>query len=889
MRFGPVEAVLRAVSAAQAQFSPSRSAARAGPLRAGSVLMYSSFFSNVTSPSPEERRNPHPWQSRLGSDHVPRDRLVRIPTGFGKTAGVVVPWLYHRIQRQDLAWPNRLVFVLPMRVLVEQTLGEIRGWIVRMGADVDVHPLMGGLVEKEYAAEPHRPAILVGTQDMVLSRALMRGYAAGRGRWPIDFGLLHRDALWVLDEIQLMDTGLATSTQLNAFRAGAPATRPAFTWWMSATLQASWLSTVDFRDRVEPLHAEWVHIPDDERRAGLWEVEKAVQRDPVAEPKHIAAMVAAEHRPRTLTLVIANRVERAMEIHKLLSKSAPGVDLRLVHSRFRPYDRKKWAAEFLSRGASIPPEGRIVVATQVVEAGVDVSAALLVTDVAPWPSLVQRFGRAARYPGESARVVVVGGVPDDDKGAAPYAREELQGALEALADLTDVSPRSLEAFESTRDPPALARMYPYEPRHVLRRPDLDELFDTSADLTGTDIDVSRFIRSGEERDVTAFWRAVPADAPAHLGRAQQALPQRDELCAVPLARARDWLKKRRAWRWSYLETRWERIDDGTLARLAPGAIVLVAADEGGYDTARGFDKDSKKAVAPVPPSRTDEARLDEASAGAADDDLSAAAWKTIATHGREVADEVDASCVALGIPAAVRRLLRLAGRWHDLGKAHQAFQHAIRPEHRSAALDSPGRTDLAKAPDLAWKPPRERRPTGFRHELASGLALCEVLRRSQPGHRGLLGDFADLFAVDDANDLAGHPLASELAALTSEELDLVLWLVLTHHGKVRCALVPAHGDAEGRVNGVGDGDTLPPTSLAAESGTLFELPELDLRLELAAMGLGPRFGRSWPDRVAGLIERHGPFELAWYEAVFRAADVRASRLDTVDPLLSETP
>ncbi len=61
--------------------------------------------------------------------------------------------------------------------------------------------------------------MLIGTQDMLLSRALNRGYALGRARWPLPYGLLNNDCLWVFDEVQLMGSGLATTAQLAAFRA----------------------------------------------------------------------------------------------------------------------------------------------------------------------------------------------------------------------------------------------------------------------------------------------------------------------------------------------------------------------------------------------------------------------------------------------------------------------------------------------------------------------------------------------------------------------------------------------------------------------------------------------------------------------------------------------
>ncbi|MFX8945908.1 hypothetical protein ABTN08_19825, partial [Acinetobacter baumannii] len=83
---------------------------------------------------------------------------------------------------------------------------------------------------------------------------------------------------------------------------------------------------------------------------------------------------------------------------------------------------------------------RIIIATQVVEAGVDISAAVLLTELAPWPSLVQRFGRCARW-GGTAEVIVTDSQSKDDKAAAPYAKDELDAARDALACLSDASPK----------------------------------------------------------------------------------------------------------------------------------------------------------------------------------------------------------------------------------------------------------------------------------------------------------------------------------------------------------------------------------------------------------------------------------------------------------------
>ena len=108
---------------------------------------------------------------------------------------------------------------------------------------------MGGEDAAGWDLHPERDAILVGTQDMPLSRALNRGYGMNRYRWPMHFGLLNNDCLWVMDEVQLMGSGLWTSAQLDWMRNDRfPSMKPCTTWWMSATIRPGFLDTLDRRN-----------------------------------------------------------------------------------------------------------------------------------------------------------------------------------------------------------------------------------------------------------------------------------------------------------------------------------------------------------------------------------------------------------------------------------------------------------------------------------------------------------------------------------------------------------------------------------------------------------------------------------------------------------------
>jgi CRISPR-associated endonuclease/helicase Cas3 len=815
-----------------------------------------------------------------------------------------------------------------MRVLVEQTEGVVRDWLGCCGllwdgnggshrGKVGVHVLMGGSDAAEWHLFPEESAVIIGTQDMLLSRALNRGYACPRARWPMEFAQLHQDCLWVLDEVQLMDSGLATSVQLQAFRDTEPSPRKCFSWWMSATLQPSWLDTVDAHS-VDGAPLETVTIPDRERGQGLWEVRKALSLlklapPPRAHPEEVDSDFRARvqrHADETLrawvdavrraheeneqgpfgrvTLVVVNTVARAVDLHAALRDewSNRRIEVELVHSRFRPYERVSWVRRFLSRAACTPGADRVIVATQVVEAGVDLSAGALVTELAPWVALVQRFGRVARYldaqgrpvPG---RIIVVDEqlADSDERRALPYTLIELAGAQDAVDQLVassaDAGVSAIELLERTLSGQQRAALFPYDPQFVLRRRDFADFFDTSQDLTGAEVDVSRFIRTGPERDVLVFWRGIdPQSVPDSKMR-----PRRAEVCRVPIGDLRAWLGRRTSgvFVWDYLAGAWRRATEDD---AVPGRVFLASAVFGGYDPERGWDPDWPRAVPEVPEQEATEGRRLAVAEDEADESMDSealsqteAAWQTIAGHGFRAAQET--ASVAAALTSRFLPLLHLAARWHDYGKCHPVFQRSIRG--RNGAPPPTGRQDLAKAPKTAWA--RHER-AGFRHELASALALLDLLACTSPGHDALAMPWRATGEPAAWDVGEARQLVDEIARLSVEEFDLLLWLVATHHGKVRVSLTADPRDGLGasvRVRGIEDGDELPEIEMCDAAGGRHRLPRLACRLDVAGIGLSDRFGASWSERIEGLIRRHGPFELALLETLLRVADIRASR------------
>lgn len=764
--------------------------------------------------------------------------LIDVPTGLGKTAAVVLAWLWKR-RKNDPMTPRRLVYCLPMRVLVEQTRDCVELWLKRLGLaeQIGIQVLMGGESNDDWDLCPEREAILVGTQDMLLSRALNRGYGMSRYRWPMHFGLLHNDAMWVFDEVQLMGSGLATAAQLAAFREmlghGVGGLPPVRSLWMSATLAPAWLRTVDFDP--DRLGAPLSLSTQDKANSGVFRARKPLKgaESAIGDSKALAQEVIRSHQSGSRTLVVVNTVQRARELYQNIGRRRPTVRPVLIHSRFRPKERQEKVRQLLEEPSA---DGAIVVSTQVVEAGVDVSARTLFTELAPWASLVQRFGRCNRRgefkSGNPAQVVWID-LPADEKQqvklARPYDVADLVAARELLARCDEgVGPAALQGVQARLE---------FAHTHVIRRKDLVELFDTTPDLAGNDIDIDRYVRDSDSSDVQVFWRELGRNPPPD----SAPLPSRDELCPAPIGEFKEFLEALKkaglkAYRRNFLERKWEEVE---AAVIYPGQTYMLDCDAGGYSAELGWTGELlKKGEPPVEVVQQGPAdtRLGADDGSDADPYSQINKWQTLADHSDAICKELEQILDALRIQGPERIALLTAARWHDLGKAHWVFRHAL-----PGGIPDPF-LPWAKAPGK-WKRYARRH---FRHELASALAVLQ--------ERG--------------------------GRIPEEQRSLIAYLVAAHHGKVRLSIRSMPGedkplDPEIRfARGVWDGDELPQAHL----GGGVVAPAFTLSLEPMELGLSANGEPSWAERTLALRDDRnlGPFRLAYFEALVRAADMRVS-------------
>ena len=397
----------------------------------------------------------------------------------------------------------------------------------------------------------------------------------------------------------------------------------------------------------------------------------------------------------------------------------------------------------------------------------------------------------------------------------PYYRPADRARVVARLAIADQIVVATEAAAAgVRAAVRLTATTPRRPARRLSRVDLADVrtwFDTRADESTVDDYV--LDDGGEAHVAFAHWTPVDASGrpPSPLTGAR--VPDATARCRAPLAEVRALAARTPVWRFDPAAEGFTAIGDGAPPR--PGEVLLAAAGAGGYDPATGVDA---AATAPVP----DCPSLDPVPAV---DPVDGTGWLALDRHSTDVRDQVGGLLVAIDpdLPPGVRDAVATAGYAHDAGKWHPVWQDAL----CALARDDERERVVAGRP---WaKSGIEGRlqfadGARFRHELASLMLLDGPLR----------------------GVLAG-----------AEDPDLVRYLVLAHHGKLRLRVDPAdRGVVPGRV-------TATPA--------MFGQPAAALSEDVTAFLDG-----SWTRTVEDLLARHGPFRLAYLETLVRMADWRAS-------------
>ncbi len=331
--------------------------------------------------------------------------ILQAPTGSGKTRAALYPFLYALDPGTAYhdRFPHKCIYSVPMRVLAKQFYSEYRQtterYGLRYGLKIATAIQTGEQQEdRELAAD-----LIFATIDQTLSSFLLAPYSLSRRKANMNAGAVLSSYL-VFDEFHLYDPQSTLPTTLEMLRMLKGITPFIL---MTATFSADMLGAL-----AELLDAEVVPGNEAEReQLRDLEPQQKTRRYHAMEQPLSAEAVLAHHRQlsrQRRSLVICNTVDRARHLYEAIKAQAgKGEEVVLLHSRFLPEDRNRKEDSIRERFARGNEDGSmIVVATQAIEVGLDITSAALHTELAPANAVIQRAGRCARYQGEEGDVYV---------------------------------------------------------------------------------------------------------------------------------------------------------------------------------------------------------------------------------------------------------------------------------------------------------------------------------------------------------------------------------------------------------------------------------------------------------------------------------------------------
>ena len=349
---------------------------------------------------------PFPWQRELYRRFMRDEAPTRceVPTGLGKTS-VIAVWLLARNDGAPV--PRRLVYVVNRRTVVDQTTAEVERLRTKLAEagiqeDLAVSTLRGQMADnREWSADPSRPAVICGTVDMIGSRLLFGGYRLGFKTRPLHAGFLGQDALLVHDEAHLEPAFQELVERIAREQRGNSGDPwPLRVLALTATARGTAhedprkVLPIDDEDRADPEVAKRVGAT---KRLSLHLVDDGKIVDP------IVAKVRSYEGTGAAVLVFLRTVDDVTSAVTKLAKA--GLPTQQLTGTMRGYERDRLVTtdpifrRFLPGTAKADlAEGTVVlVSTSAGEVGVNLSPDHLVCDLSTFDAMAQRFGRTNRF------------------------------------------------------------------------------------------------------------------------------------------------------------------------------------------------------------------------------------------------------------------------------------------------------------------------------------------------------------------------------------------------------------------------------------------------------------------------------------------------------------
>ncbi|MGQ9572736.1 MAG: CRISPR-associated helicase Cas3', partial [Dehalococcoidia bacterium] len=310
-------------------------------------------------------------------------------------------------------------------------------------------------------------------------------------------------------------------------------------------------------------------------------------------------------------ILFANTVDRALRYYEAL-KSGLGSSVRvlLVHSRFASNDRQEKEQrirEWFGKDSQV--RDVVLVTTQVAEAGLNISAPLVLTELCPADSLVQRAGRCARFGGKGQTVVFKPAHKNEARGQdepnywAPYPQAVVKKTEEVIPSFTGVLdwPREQKLVNK-----ALGELYGAWVRGEANSEELDQKGQPQrrrpSRLRPTDAlgpferafrshspyELEQWLRNPEGRPLSV---QVAIAASLDEARAHLAARRHPEMVTVPFGVFRQRMQGKQVPEMDVAKAR--AGEDGLIltSQVAPGRTYLLLKDEAGYSAEKGLTLD----------------------------------------------------------------------------------------------------------------------------------------------------------------------------------------------------------------------------------------------------------------------------------------------------------